>query len=291
MSQELIEVGEIQEIWNVSDTIILKYTVEMYHKGLNEHKLISAPEIDMLKNKGNLQGHKWIDKWKIVESKRKAAKHKEANLDEAASRREEAMRALSTIDNLLIHTLSIDDTVDWNSLKKNENFDEEKPSKTNQKTKKQYPPEPEKEFPVFTFFEKIIKSKKERKINDYKNKHSTAISNWERKKIAVDKFNVQLDHDYKNELRKWDIEISEWGKRRTTFLKLQKEFNASIENMEKSYQNLNTASILEYCDMVLNNSEYPESFPKNFELEYNPEIKILIIEYELPPIDCLPTIK
>ncbi len=43
--------------------------------------------------------------------------------------------------------------------------------------------------------------------------------------------------------------------------------------------------------MVLNNSEYPDSFPKNFELEYNPDNKILVIEYELPAIECFPKVK
>ena len=50
-------------------------------------------------------------------------------------------------------------------------------------------------------------------------------------------------------------------------------------------------AVVEYCDMVLNNSEYPESFPKSYEIEYNPENKILIIEYQLPSIDSMPRIK
>ena len=43
--------------------------------------------------------------------------------------------------------------------------------------------------------------------------------------------------------------------------------------------------------MVLNNSEYPESFPQDFEIEYNPENGILIVEYQLPPYNCFPRIK
>jgi restriction system protein len=43
--------------------------------------------------------------------------------------------------------------------------------------------------------------------------------------------------------------------------------------------------------MVLNNSEYPESFPKDYELEYNPDTKILVVEYQLPSIECFPTLK
>ncbi len=291
MSDDLIEVGQAQANWNVYGTRILKYTVEMFHKGLNEHKLISAPSLDILQNKANLQAQKWTDKWAVTESKRKVSEEKEANLDDATARTEEAKEALLKIDNLLIHTLSIDDTVDWNSLKNNESYSEEKPSKPIKKTKKEYPPRPDKKTPVFTILEKMIKSKKERKIQDYEKRYLTAISNWENEKAVVDKFNLQLDQDYENELQKWNIEISEWDKRENDFLKEQEEFNSKIADMEKAYLNKNTDSILEYCDMVLNNSEYPESFPKNFELEYNPENKILIVEYVLPSFECFPRIK
>jgi len=146
-------------------------------------------------------------------------------------------------------------------------------------------------LPVFTLIEKLFKSKKERKIQDYEKKYLTAISDWKNQKAIVDKFNVQLDKDYEIELRKWENDVSEWEKRKYIFLEQQKEFNAGIEKMKEAYLNKNTDSIIEYCDMVLNNSEYPETFPKNFELEYNPDNKILIIEYELPSFECLPQIK
>ena len=42
---------------------------------------------------------------------------------------------------------------------------------------------------------------------------------------------------------------------------------------------------------MLNNSKYPESFPSNFEIEYNPDNKMLIIEYELPSQKDVPSVK
>lgn len=48
---------------------------------------------------------------------------------------------------------------------------------------------------------------------------------------------------------------------------------------------------MQYCEIVLNNSNYPDYFPKNFELEYNPDNKILIIDYELPSIEKIPKVK
>lgn len=45
---------------------------------------------------------------------------------------------------------------------------------------------------------------------------------------------------------------------------------------------------MQYCELVLNNSEYPDSFPKDFDLEYNPDNKLLIIEYVLPAPEDFP---
>jgi restriction system protein len=295
MSKNQIQTGQAQECWNVSETRVLKYTLEMYHKGLKEHKLISAPELDILENKANLQAQKWTDKWERIELKRRINSEKEANIEEANSRTEAAIKSLTEIDNLLTHTLSIDDRVDWERLKKKEKYPEKSPAKPTQKRKNEYPPKPEKqsaEFtPVLTFFEKLFKSKKEIKIQEFENKYSTAISEWEKQKSTINKSNKQLEKDFENEMKKWESDVVEWEKRKNNFLKKQADFNAKIDQMKESYLSQNNDSIIEYCEMVLNNSEYPDSFPKNFELEYNPDNKILILEYELPAIECLPKIK
>lgn len=295
MSNNQIQIGQAQAYWNVSGTRILKYTLEMYHKGLNEHKLISAPEIDMLNNKANLQVQKWTEKWDIIESKRRVNAEKEANLEEANSRTEEAIESLKQIDSLLIHTLSINDIVDWESLKKKEKYQEKSPAKPTKKSKKEYPPKPEKqsaEFtPVFSFFEKLFKSKREKKIKEFENKYSASISEWEKQKSTIDKFNNQLDKYFEDEMKKWASDVAEWEKRKNNFLQEQAYFNAKIDQIKEAYLNKNSDSIIEYCEMVLNNSEYPDSFPKNFELEYNPDNRILILEYELPAVECFPKVK
>lgn len=143
MNNDLIQVGQAQAYRNVSGTRVLKYTVEMFHKGLNEHKLISAPELDMLQNKANLQAQKWSEKWDLIESKRKISEQKEANIEKATYKTEEAIEALNQIDNLLIHTLSVNDTVDWEMMKKKDKFTENKPSKPIKKSYKEHPPQPE----------------------------------------------------------------------------------------------------------------------------------------------------
>lgn len=295
MADNLLQIGQAQAHYNVSYSRILKYSIEMYHKGLNEHKVISAPDISMLENKANLQAQKWTEKWDIISTKRKKTNEREANFEEANERTEEATKALKEIDNLLLHTLSVDDTVNWDSLKKRSRFSEKSPVKPEKKSYKEYPSKPDKEssefVPTFTFWEKLISSKKEKKIQDYEHKFLYTISEWEEQKTLIDKFNSQLDKDYEDEIKKWELEIAEWEKRKEIFMQEQKDYNVKIDVMKDTYLNLNVDSIIEYCEMVLNNSSYPETFAKNYELEYNPDNKILIVEYELPSLESFPKVK
>jgi hypothetical protein len=58
-----------------------------------------------------------------------------------------------------------------------------------------------------------------------------------------------------------------------------------------SYETLQADGVEDYCEMVLANSEYPDGFPQDFDLEYIPETKILIVEYALPAREHLPRLK
>jgi restriction system protein len=43
--------------------------------------------------------------------------------------------------------------------------------------------------------------------------------------------------------------------------------------------------------MVLGNSDYPDYFPQEYNIDYNPKNNLLIVDYQLPPIDQIPTVK
>lgn len=148
----------------------------------------------------------------------------------------------------------------------------------------------------------MFKARQESKIKEMENKYLSAMSAWEdqkkyitskwqQQKADVDKFNDQVDKDFENELKEWENDVLEWEKKKAVFLQQQDAFNAKIDKIKESYFSQNIDSIIEYCDMVLNNSKYPDSFSQNFELEYNPDTRILIIEYELPSKECFPKFK
>lgn len=295
MSENLIQLGKAQAHYNVSYSRILKYSVEMYHKGLNEHKIISAPDVEMMENKARMQLQKWSEKWEITSRRRKNLNEREANLEEANERTEKAQESLGEIDDILIHTLAVNDNVNWDSLKKKSDYSEISPLRPIKNSYKKYPDQPIKEssefLPVFSFWEKLISSKKDKKIKEYEQKYLDAIAKWTKKKDSVDEYNLQIDKEYEIELKRWEGDIIEWEKRKEDFIQEQIAYNAKIDKLMGAYLDLNVESIIEYCEMVLNNSEYPDTFSKNFEIEYNPDNKILIVEYELPSLDCFPHLK
>jgi restriction system protein len=69
---------------------------------------------------------------------------------------------------------------------------------------------------------------------------------------------------------------------------------SSLNDIEKSktdYFNNMPQAIIRYCELVLSKSVYPEGFPKDFAIDYNPHNKVLIVEYTLPSPDDMPKIK
>lgn len=98
------------------------------------------------------------------------------------------------------------------------------------------------------------------------------------------KKNKDLEEEYKKQLELWYTS-------KRLFHEKQQTINKPIDAKKVKYLNNDQETIIDYCTSVLSNSEYPDSIPKNFKLDYNPETKILILEYSLPSINKMPKIK
>lgn len=86
-------------------------------------------------------------------------------------------------------------------------------------------------------------------------------------------------------------ELVKWENRRTAFLQERNEKNILVDKRKEKYLSGDYDSIIDYCDLVLSNSKYPEYFPQEFEVDYNPENKLLIVEYQLPSPESIPTLR
>ena len=155
--------------------------------------------------------------------------------------------------------------------------------------------------PKLSIIDKLFKNKKEAKNIKANLLFEQAIKEWEAKCIQVDEENHKLNEKFKIDTQNYEnevlkakqrntLDIKEWEKTKADFISNQNQTNGKVEIMKEMYMKLDQSSVIEYCDLVLNNSIYPESFPKSYEIDYNPESKILIVEYSLPSIEQLPTL-
>ncbi len=296
MEDNLVEVGEIEVNWSASGASILGYYAEVTHLGLKEHKVLKAKEEYILENKIEIQVEKWEEKWSKLEEKRLLKEHKEGRLQYALDQTDNAKKMFDDLDNTLKHTLEIDDAIDWDTLRDHNDFPAKSPKKPRKSPHKKLDlVKPEREDsafnPPFSVGEKIFKGLKKKKIQRMDSRFENSLKQWEAERDSVTEHNHKLDQEYEKKINGWEKKVEEFEKDKSQFYDKQKRHNQKIDQRETDYRNLLPKAIAEYCEIVLNNSFYPDFFPQTFELEYNPTNKVIIVEYELPDIEQVPKLK
>jgi restriction system protein len=312
-NKDLIQIKYREEFVGIR-TYKIKYTAEITHKGLKDFKILTSDDSGVLRNKVNAHTSKLEEKWEKIVTKQNIVRSKEEIQKESETLTKDAIKALKEIDHILLFTLEIDDAVNWEQLKDKTKFKIGSPEKELQSNilsirkpkksssiKKPVKPDAINFQPKLSFVDKLFKSKKEAKNNQANLIYEQALKEWETKCAQIDNGNQNLNDkflketaNYENEIQKVkqkNIEdIKKWDKKKENFISNQNLTNKKVEVMKEMYMKLDQSSVIEYCDLVLNNSIYPESFPKSYEIDYNAESKILIVEYSLPSIEQLPTL-
>lgn len=295
MRNELLEIKYWEELVGIR-TYKTKYSAQITHWGLNDVKILASDDNGVLRNKVKDYVAILEEKW------------------ESITLTKEAIRKLKEIDNILLHTLEIDDTVDWEQQKDKTKFNIPSPekgssillsmiAKPSAAVNIEYLIKPSSiDFnPKLSFLDKMFASKKATKIKEADLQFEKALEDWGQSCKQIDEENQRLKNKFQDELLQYekDVErvkrknledVKKWEKDKSIFISNQEETNLKVQMVKEMYLKLEPSSIIEYCDLVLNNSQYPESFPKSFEIDYNSESKILIVEYSLPTIEDFPTL-
>lgn len=262
---------------------IPSYSIELWHDGLKKHRLIRGDSESIVQMKSALQAEEWNEKWEIQDAKLKEKLNKWEAKRAQDEKTNEAKKELERLGDLLKETLRVNDAIDWNGLKEKSAFPEKQPVKPD---KPSYPEEPNENsqqyIPKLGFFDKVITSRKLRKIEEKKSEFYRDLQSW---KDQVEKINKK--HDL--EISLYEKQLSDWSIKKQEFIKKQDEQNAAIEAKKKSYEEKNPEAIVEYCDMVLSFSNYPNYFPQEFDLDLS--ANTLIVDYKLPSPEDLPKLK
>lgn len=199
---------------------------------------------------------------------------------EAEEQTEELNERIMEFNNILLKTLSIDDTILFDSLRSLDVFPDFKPDPSiakaiicpneEQFTSKISPP---------NFISKLLPGSAER----YAKALEKARDDYEE---AVNKCksmeNVRIAA-FEKALKKHTLAKQAFDE------DVQKK-NNEIDQFEVAYHTGDPEAISAYSTMVLERSEYPDEFPQEFRLAYIPESKQVVIDYELPSPEVIPKV-
>jgi restriction system protein len=265
-------------------------SIEVYNRGLNKHRLISGRDPDVVKAKALCQAAEWNDLW----SKRLTTKVNRAMAgrmkEEAAERTSEAQRVLQTLREALSSSLSAAGALDFDALKDKTPFPRAAPGTPGGPSRPKQSPIPEAPSraspqyqPALGILDKLFKSRRTEKENWKAEIFASDTVEWEatRDRILA---------DYAANIAAFNREAKEWEDERAAFLTKQNKQHEVIDSLQARYEGKDPAAISEYCDRVLADSEYTDCFPKEFDLDFNHDTGVLVVNYKLPAPSDIPTL-
>ncbi|MBR0599785.1 restriction endonuclease [Sinanaerobacter chloroacetimidivorans] len=216
-----------------------------------------------------------------LDAKEEKQRYLEIRVDEVDEMNEELEERVSDLLSILTNTLSINDTISFNSLKIHDAGPKYKPPVELATLNN----EPTLEYFIQNvkspgFFDKLVPGWQ----NRYENAKKQAEDNYRQEK---ERYEV-AENERKDKLEKYkaryEKEKSDWD------LKVQQR-NKEVDDFEQSYKNKDIASVISYNSMVLERSQYPDEFPQNFRVTYAEDSKELVIEYQLPTVEIIPAVQ
>jgi restriction system protein len=268
------ESGEIIVTYTKSG--LRRYQLEIRHKGLHKYQVVRGDNQYVVQQKARAVMTQWDQMWAVRQAKEQKATSSLQKKEQAIEKTVEAQARLDKLEKILAHTLSVNDAVDWDSLKNKSDFPEIRPGLP------KIPPEPQKmglEYQAkLGFLDKIISSWRLKKEQEAESKFNSDHSAWQKIK--------------ENAVATHAAAVKKWEQERAAYLQDRDAANAAIDAQKQDYlKGEDAQAILDYCDLVLSNSQYPDYFPQTYELDYNLETKLLIADYQLPSISDVPTLK
>lgn len=265
--------------------------ITVTHDGLHKYRVIRGWDKKIVEQMAAAQLVAWNTTWQktqAIESQRREKElrtyyNKDACKLLATNRTKEAEQYIQALKQILKASQAA--KFDWNRLKDTAIFRMPKP---NLPSLQDLPPEPNPDSimykPLLTFFEKVVKPLSEKKIRKGDERLARDRASWKKAAESTRTANVSARSKY-------DRQLLEWEKEKATFYESINVSNHHIDERYQAYLSGEPTSVMEKCQLVLSYSTYPDSLPQDFDLEYRPESKSLILDYALPSVNDIPRLK
>lgn len=200
---------------------------------------------------------------------------------EAADDRTSALAAtVEDLETILLHSLEVDDRIDFTSLRLSERYPAFQPPPELTRTAI----EPQRDWYIAMvqvpgFLARLIPGANDRHL--------------EKVRLAENQYEeVLADYKSKEDRRLEALHVAKENHeaQRVAALSNAKQRNAEVAEFEVSYGRGDLESVVAYNTMVLQRSEYPPELPQSFRIAYQLASRELVIDYELPGVRVIPAV-
>lgn len=268
------------------------FYIDVRHDGLGKFRRVSGSDQYVVEQRAQSQRAIWDAQWqrqcqieKVRTDRGARLFHRDAKKEEAIKRTEEAQEEISAVNSVLAFGLKRDPTVNWVSLQNRENFPETRPHVPTHEASPRLPLRSDDAFlskrDIFSWLFSSVKLKREMAAEaDYLAAHKKWVD-----------ANSEIAQRYAQATDAYKSQVSDWEARKAKFDQVKDGDNAKVAGFQERYLKKDRDAVTEYLDIVLSRSLYPDCFPKQWQLALAPETGVLVIDYELPSLEFLPTLK
>ncbi len=262
-----------------------RFQITVSHVGLGKVRILNGSDTYVLESRARELQQMWNEQYsKKLEMERRATaraerlEHIEDRQDEARKQADAAAKERQSLEQLLSDGVRSRRPFDWESLKDFSAYNEPRPPAP---IYQQYPPEPAATSPKIPLLARLIPGYAKRK------QEATAANNAEQKQEWLDQIELIRAKNEATENAFVDSN-ADWETRRAQHEASAATQRASIDNTHSGYEAGETTAVRSFCEMVLSRNSHTLFSPPDFELDYTPETKSLILEYSLPAPEILP---
>ncbi|MFZ3485304.1 restriction endonuclease [Sphingomonas sp. 3-13AW] len=277
-----IDAGPLSVKWSARGDRILRYYIDIRHRTMNLHRELGAPELFILQSKVDALLADWDAKLIAFETKRLFQTGKGAAEDLTA----EAIRSQEQLANILTHTLHVDDSINWESLKDGSSYPMPRAFPVARPTTESVP-EPMYEEPAVGLWD-VLLGRKRALIEEAESRNAQAVAAWRQSEILRKAAHAaQVENWEEREAQFW----AEHHGKKAAFEAEQAASHEKVDALRDAVAQGQPDAVIEHASLVLENSDYGGLFEKSFEVQYRPEARLLLLAYGLPAPDRLPQTK
>ncbi|MDQ6949229.1 MAG: restriction endonuclease [Actinomycetota bacterium] len=202
----------------------------------------------------------------------------ESRVAEVAAMNDDLATRLDALATLLADTLGVDDYLDFESLKEHPDLP----------ARQQSPLDAPAEEPRLLTFLPAPQTGLGAMLGFGKTRHAEAVAAAEQRYAEAAQAHREQEAARREELArhiaahdKWINEVKQWTAAQ----------HAEVDAFQAAFEQGDPEVVVAYFELVFQRSVYPNGFPQMFKLAYVPESRQLVVEYELPTVASVPTVK